>query len=292
MAALPERTAQSYGPAVTSASKAVLLEVMATLRAYREALVLVGGWAPYFLLDAHRAGAAEFLHVGSIDIDLAVDPAAIAEPEYATIAQLLTARGYRPVAGKGREAPRSLERTVLSPVTAKPYTIRVDFLTRPDPSTRTAHQAVQDDLFARKVKGCEAAFTHRAPIELSGTLPDGGTMSLSLGMADLTGILTMKGIVLGERFREKDAYDIYALMKHYGDGPREVAACLAPFREEPLLRESLANIEAAFGRRTAHGPAWVASFLVSAVFGAERERLITDAHMVVTECLRHVQATG
>ncbi len=49
MTALPERTAQSYGPGVTGASKSVLLELLTILRAYRDSLVLVGGWAPYFL---------------------------------------------------------------------------------------------------------------------------------------------------------------------------------------------------------------------------------------------------
>jgi hypothetical protein len=60
---------------------------MTTLGAYRDALVLIGGWAPYLILeefgeggafqdDAFQADAFEvgFIHVGSIDIDLVVDP--------------------------------------------------------------------------------------------------------------------------------------------------------------------------------------------------------------------------
>ena len=85
-----ERSAQSYGPGVTTASKSVLLEVMTILRAYREALVLVGGWVPYFLLAQHQPPEDRFVHVGSIDIDLAVDPSKVDEPEYATIMQLLS----------------------------------------------------------------------------------------------------------------------------------------------------------------------------------------------------------
>ncbi len=48
----PERTAQVYGPGITAASKSVLLELTTLLRAYHEALGLVGGWVPFLLLEA------------------------------------------------------------------------------------------------------------------------------------------------------------------------------------------------------------------------------------------------
>ena len=319
---VPERTAAAYGPGVTGASKAVLLELMAVLRTYRDALVLVGGWAPYFLLErsgasrgsfapyhegsAPRGGEAEmstlkgsnaelrpsrrgtgFVHVGSIDIDLAVDPALVDEPAYATIVELLTERRYRPASNRrGEPNPSSFERTVSSPVTGKPYTIRVDFLTRLDEARlgRQRHQRqVQDGLFARKVKGCEAAFAHRTVVEIAGALPDGGEMVLPLSVADVVGCLTMKGIVLGERYREKDAYDIYALIAHAGSGPRDIAAAVRPHLEDPLVRDGMDGIRRAFATRQANGPAWVGAFLINPVFAGAYQRLVTDAFMVVQE---------
>ncbi len=284
-----ERSAQSYGPGVTSASKAVLLELMTTLRAYQGALVLVGGWVPYLLLEQHRRPDDPFAHVGSIDIDLAVDPAQVQPSEYATIVELLQARGYTPTTDR-RGAPilSSLNRTVASPVTAKPYVIRVDFLIPPDSTgSRTSKSIqVQDDLFARKTRGCEAAFRYQTIYELAGALPDGGELAVPVRMADVVGSLTMKGIVLGERYREKDAYDIYALAAHYQTGPAAVAEAIRPHLHDPLIAESLRAIQAAFGSRQANGPAWVANFLVSSVFAAERQRVITDAYMVVGELVR------
>ena len=289
----PERLAHTYGPGVTSASRAVLLELMALLRAYQEALVLVGGWVPYFLLERERRPDDGFIHVGSIDIDVAVDPAKVSEAHYATIVELLTSRGYRPATDRrGGARLTSYERSLCSPATGKPYTIRVDFLTSPVEGTRPhpPHLAVQDDLLARKMRGCEAAFRHQTVVRLSGALPEGGTMTVPIRMADVVGLLTMKGIVLGERYREKDAYDIYALAAHYQRGPRDVASLIRPHLEDPLVREAMASIRDAFARREAHGPAWVAAFLVSPVFAAERERLVTEAFMVVSELTRHVFA--
>ena len=64
------RTAAQFAPGVIDASRAVLVELGVILRSYLNDLALIGGWAPYFLLQQHQQ--AGFDHVGSIDIDLAV----------------------------------------------------------------------------------------------------------------------------------------------------------------------------------------------------------------------------
>ncbi len=285
-----ERSAHSYGPGVTGASQSVLLELMTVLRSYRDALVLVGGWAPYFLLQQHRRAGDAFSHAGSIDIDLAVDPIAVQEPQYATIVDLLTERGYRPaVTRRGTELPTSLERLVPSPLTQKPYTIRVDFLTPMD-AAKGRQAPVQDGLLARKMKGCDVAFRHQTILELTGTLPEGGQLTVPIRMADITASLAMKGIVLGERYREKDAYDVYALIAHYGDGPSSVAEALRPHRQDPRVAEGLRNLHAAFGSRDANGPAWVAAFLTGPFLAADRQRIVTDAYMTVQEFFKLLDA--
>jgi hypothetical protein len=258
---------------------------MAVLRAYRDALVLVGGWVPYFLLQRGRRAGDPFVHVGSIDIDLAVDPSAIDEAGYATIAELLEVRGYRPAENRrGRAIPNSFERTASSPITRKPYLIRVDFLTPLEVQGPAGHYVpLQDTLLARKVKGCEAAFRYQTTITLEGALPDGGTLSVPLRMADLVGSLVMKGIVLGERYREKDAYDVYALLAHLDGGPKGAAEALRPHLGDPLVQEGLQGIRSAFASREANGPSWVAAFLGSPLVASEHQRLVTEAFMIVHE---------
>jgi hypothetical protein len=287
----PERAFDDYSPSVTAASKAVLLELMTLLRSYREALVLVGGWVPYFLLETHRLPGNTFTHVGSIDVDLAVDPAKVGQNEYATIVELLKKKGYAPAPDRaGNPIPFSFERMVVSDFDQKSYTIRVDFLTHaPDlRAGKHRHLPVQPDLLARKTKGAEAAFLHFTTFSLSGTLPGGrGQITVPLRMADVVGCLAMKGIVLGERFREKDAYDIYALVAHYKNGPRDVVEAVKPYLREPLVKEALANIRFAFATREANGPAWVTAFLPPAS-SPEYERITTDVFMVVQEFIKEL----
>jgi hypothetical protein len=96
------------------------------------------------------------------------------------------------------------------------------------------------------------------------------------------GSVTMKGIVLGERYQEKDAYDIYAVISRYKENPREVAKILKNSLKEPLVNDAIQSIRVAFATRKSNGPQWVADFMQPASL-EERERILTDAFMTVQE---------
>ena len=255
------RTVTQFVPGVVDASRAVLGELGVILRPYLRDLVLIGGWAPYFLLQAHEQAVD---HVGSIDIDLAVHPRITEKGGYASIAQLITARGYQPP----QDALADIfefryDRRLVSPYDQKPYTIRVDFLTLEagDPATERRHRAVQPDLRAFKASGCELAFDHPAVIELHATLPDaGGEATVQWQVANVAASLVMKSLALGGRYKEKDAYDLFYLVHHYPQGPASVAESLRPLLHLPVVQEAYRHLREAFGDIRATGPAWVANF--------------------------------
>jgi hypothetical protein len=263
------RLSNAYTSALTGASKTALLELGRTLQAYRESLVLVGGWVPYLLIERHGPPAPEFLHVGSIDIDFVVDPNRIGEDEYATIVELISAVGWRPCEGMRF----SFERTVAGS-DAKSYEIQVDFLTLPPGETgRThRHRSIQIDLQARIMHGAELALAHRSPIHLSGRLPGGADSEADLLMLDVTGCLGTKAIALGERFKHKDAYDIVSVIDSYGGSVREVADEVRPSSGEPLLAEALEVLRTKFRTDRSEGPTWYAEFL-----GGDRDALDRSA---------------
>ncbi len=278
------RGAGDYAAGITEASKMVLLELMTILGSYRDALVLIGGWAPYFLLQYRRRPEVEFEHVGSIDIDLVVDPRIIDEARYATIVRLLRDRGYHP-------SPQLLyqfERTIVSPLDGREYTIGVDFLTPEPPAGRGRtrhHRQVQPDLRARILKGGEVAFDHRITYSLAGVLPEGGRQEVTIQVADVVASLALKGLALGERYVEKDAYDIYALCAYYGEGPPSVAEALRPCLGEAIVRRGLLTIAARFRHPEAEGPSGVARFLGEGD-PETTVRVRQDAFMTVSEVLR------
>jgi hypothetical protein len=273
---------------------------MMVLGAYRDALVLIGGWAPYLILehfgqpgqeffDAEVAFDADvtfgkFTHVGSIDIDLVVDPDLVDTDQYSTIVELLLARGYTPE----MDQPFQFQRPIRSSRDRQEYLIRVDFLTpRPLPGQGRSHRhrQVQRDLQARTLQGAEVALSHWFWYDLRTQLPDGAQALVRLKVADLIASLVLKGIAIGERYAEKDAYDIYALCAHYRGGPTAVAEALKPYLNEDPVSRGLRSIAQKFRELDAEGPTWVAEFISGGDAGTAA-RIRQDAFMTVREVCR------
>jgi hypothetical protein len=252
------RLAVDFTPALTAASRSALLELVRTLRRYSGALVLVGGWVPYLLLEGHHRAGNSFAHVGSIDVDFVVDPGRVGEDEYSTIVELIEAVGWQAVEGKRF----SFQRSIPGP-DGNVHRIQVDFLTLvPDgPGRLRRHRPIQADLHARTMRGAELALTLRTSGHLQGPLPGGAETEVEFLMLDVVGCLGTKGIALGERFKQKDAYDIVSVIDNYGEGVGEISPLVRPFASQPLVAESLQTISEKFRTERSEGPVWYGEFL-------------------------------
>ena len=87
-------TEADYPSRAVEATRRVLLELARVLGEYGDHIVLVGGWVPELL--APGAG-----HVGSTDVDLALDHVALSDTGYARLRDLLEGGGLpeRPRSG-------------------------------------------------------------------------------------------------------------------------------------------------------------------------------------------------
>ncbi|MBN2603277.1 MAG: hypothetical protein JXA91_04000 [Candidatus Thermoplasmatota archaeon] len=148
------------------------------------------------------------------------------------------------------------------------------------------HQRISG-LLARKCHGVDIVYDNYIEETINGQFPGGGKTTETIRIANLVASLTMKGIVLGERYKEKDAYDIYYLVTYYKNGPIDVTKEINAYQTNDLTNEALATIKKDFESREASGPAWVASFLNED--GDNRERRITDVFMNVDEFLKNLK---
>ena len=82
--------AKDYDALKVNAARSVLLELSHLLGAYRSGIVIVGGWVPGLLFPG-----MDEEHIGSTDVDLALDRKILQEVGYRSILELLLARGYR-----------------------------------------------------------------------------------------------------------------------------------------------------------------------------------------------------
>jgi len=283
-----ERLSNAYESNLTSASLSAMLELGVTLKYYKDSMVLVGGWVPYFLIE--EFGKKEFSHVGSIDIDFAINPDEIDANEYATIIDMIKRRGYNNrIAKDGSIIQFSFIKKIRSPNDKREYDIQVDFLTSPTISNKKhRHRMVQHDLPARITKGCDLAFNHNMNKRIEGLLPDNGESKIEIKMLDIPGCIGMKGIVLGEGYREKDAYDIYSVIGHCLENPSNIAKKVKPYLNEPSMKEGIDSIKDKFRNIRAEGPSWTAIFM----YPTEEEmqdRIKAESYILVKEFLDGLQ---
>lgn len=243
---------RDYTAEAIEACKTVLVELIHLMGEFRDHLVVVGGWVPGLLLPN-----AQEPHVGTTDIDLALDFRNISDDTYQTLLQALTARGYR----QDPEQPFKFYRDVPMPG-PKALTVEVDLLAGEYGGTGPGHrtQSVQDAR-ARKARGCDLAFANPIRVSLEGSLPGGGRDRVTFQVARIAPWLVMKGMALEDRLKEKDAYDIYYVVRYYPGGTAGLVDAFRPHLDSGLVREGLGKIRSKFMSVDHVGPRLVADFL-------------------------------
>ena len=95
---------------------------------------------------------------------------------------------------------------------------------------------------------------------IEGNLPGGAKDSAIIKVASIVPFLIMKSIVLDDRMKEKDAYDIYYCLKQYSDNLDDLVAEFRPHLENGLIREGLMKLAKNFASAEHVGPVFVTDF--------------------------------
>lgn len=264
-----------YGDKEVKACKSVLLELVHLLGEIKNEMVIIGGWTPTFLFPQ-----SDEPHVGSLDIDVALDFSKIPDDTYQTILKAFLKRGYI----QDKEQTFRFFRKVKIEG-AEPINVEVDLMAGEYGGTGKGHrtQKVQD-IRARKVRGCDLAFDSSITVTLEGELPDGGKDKVSFRVAGIVPFLAMKGMTMYERMKEKDAYDIYYCVEHYSDGVKRLAVEFRPHLKNKLVIEGLEKIRSKFVSIEHIGPRWVADFL-EVTDKEDRAIIIRRAYEKINELL-------
>lgn len=242
-------TQRDYSKELVRAARSVLLELMHLLGEYWENIVLVGGWVPDILLNCK-----EDPHIGSSDVDLALNHRKLRDEGYKSIQALLLGRGY--IQGK---QPFMFNRTVM--IEGNEITVQVDLLSGEYQGTGKSHrhQKIQGGL-ARKTRGCDLVFDNPIVATIEGELPGGARDTVKVRVASIVPFLVMKGMALDERLKEKDAWDIYYCVQNYPGDLDQLIGEFRPHLEHGLVKEGLEKIAKHFGSEKHVGPRFVADF--------------------------------
>lgn len=228
-----------------------MLELWSILGEYAGAMTLVGGSAPPLLVG----DVPEDPYVGTLDVDVVIDPLAVPDRTYRSIAAQLRGRGYQQ-AGQ----PFQWLRTVV--VEEEGIDVEVDLLA---PATarsgrRHRHEQVEGEPLPRRTDGAELVRDSFVDAEVDGRLPDGRPNRVRLRVASSAVIVVLKALAMTRRDKPKDSYDIDYLLAHHRGGVEAVAEDLRALEGTRPVSDALRILEERFAEVGSYGPTSVAAY--------------------------------
>jgi hypothetical protein len=260
------------------ACRGVLIEVLTVLAKDLDKLVVVGGWVPELAFPNKG-------HIGSLDVDLALDARKLQPKAYESIRKKLMEAGYQ----QSMEVTNRFYRSI----TGTPIQVKVDLITGEFPEFLApgTHHHIQE-LTVWKARGVDLAFDFQQDVVVEGILPNGGHNKVIAKMPIIAAYLCIKSITLMERMKEKDAYDICFCIENYPGGHKILAEEFRSKTDNKLIVEGIGILREKFGRLDSIGPVWAAQTAVGTTADAvfEMEMAQRRAYELVNALLREIDS--
>ena len=225
-----------------SASKAVLIESMQVLGAFRDKIVIVGGSVPDLLYPNRN-------HAGTLDVDLAVSPEALGGGAYKSILKRLTDAGYTHQIGPTR---------FLKRVEGVEDPVKLDLICGEYQAEGKVPAIQIDELQINTLRGLDLAFDVCREIEISGRMPDGALNKVRAKIVEPEAFILIKAFALDERKKPKDAYDIVFVLRNYQPNVEALAERVQSLLKNGLAEEGYGILKSKFETIESIGPTWAA----------------------------------
>ena len=249
------RQREDYSDRQVKAAHRVLVDLGQVLASFKDSLVIVGGWTPDLLLPD-----AEQPHIGSIDVDLALDAAKLGEGQYAELIQLLLdTRRYKPGA---KDFQLVAEVDLQDGET--PVQVEVDFLAPKEVKLKKNKPKLLDSFRVLQADGCNVAFHAPVEITIPGQNVRGATNTVRMRVVSLADFVVMKAHAIGGRDKPKDVYDLCYALEEFPSGLEALAADLKKRLKGKEVARALEILHEKFATVESFGPQQLAEFHDSA----------------------------
>jgi hypothetical protein len=229
------------------------LHLATVLGDFKDDVVMVGGMAPYFLIDQSKQ-PYEQQHIGSRDVDVALSIALLEEERYEAIADRLRSAGFEPGANEKGNPTRQSWRHSLHQKAV------VEFLMDAD-GEASKLQNLTGELAAMIMPGIRLAFRDWMSIRLSGRTLDDAVAERDFYVCGPGAFVMTKALAFHDRSFGKDAYDLYYVARNFGSGPNDIADHIRPLLDDEKASEGLEIIQENFASLNHNGPVKLAQFL-------------------------------
>lgn len=251
-------TAAGYGGGQTELVRATCLYVATKLGDVMDELVVVGGLVPSLLVKQEGLPTGVDSHVGTMDLDMGLAVALLAGGRYRTLTERLRRAGFEQDISDRGHPTRQRWRI------AGRKRITVDFLISPSlPGDRGgALRNIEEDFAAIIAPGLHLAFRDRERVEIGGETIFGERATRSISVCGPGAYVVLKSLAFRLRGENKDAYDLYYVVRNYGAGVDDVASRLKPLLGDPSATDALRFLREDFGDHDGVGARRVAEFLL------------------------------
>jgi predicted nucleotidyltransferase len=210
------RRQEEYGSRQVKAARRVLVDLGQVLASFADSFVVVGGWIPDLLLDVDE----EERHVGSIDVDLALNVEKLSGERYAALIEsLLATRRYR-------KGVKDFQLVVDVDIEDReePVQVEVEFLAPKGTKMKKHKPKLLAGFRVLETEACRAAFHAPESVLLQGKTVRGAENTVRLQVASLRDFIVMKAHAIAGRDKPKDSYDLCYVLDHFPGGIKAQAA--------------------------------------------------------------------
>lgn len=236
--------------------RATCLYVATKLGDLMDELVVIGGLVPSLLIKQDELPKGADAHVGTMDLDVGLTLALLEEGRYITLTERLRRAGF--VQDINDEGNPTRQRWIIDGLEK----VTVDFLIQPSlPGDKGGKlRDIKPDFAAVIVPGLHLAFQDREYVTLEGNTIVGEQARRGVWVSGPGAYVVLKTMAFRLRGENKDAYDLYYLIRNYGSGVADVASRLKPLLGDPSTQMALEYLREDFGDHDGIGPRRVAEF--------------------------------
>lgn len=258
-------TENGYVPEDLKLIRRTCLYAATKLGDLRKEVVVVGGLVPSLLVDEGQPEdeykSVLSRHVGTLDLDLGLSLGLLDTGRYKKFAKRLREAGFRNDVKESGE-----KRTHRWVIEMEGRRIELDFLVSKSDEQDTGGGEViniEGDFAAIVTPGLHLAFEDYEKIELEERIPGKGKAKRKIKVAGPAAFLVLKSLAFDLRGTNKDAYDLYYVLRNYAGGTGEIAQRFNNFTKSEIVANSLDILKRDFRNEDMIGPQCVANFVAS-----------------------------
>jgi len=251
------KQASEYKSEQVELVRATCLYVATKLGDMMDDLIIVGGLVPSLIVDQTTLPQDVDTHVGTMDLDVGLQLALLDEGRYRKLTERLRDAGF--AMDKNDDGNPTRQRWTIT----NSGTVTVDFLIPPSREGDRPGKLrdIEPDFAAIIAPGLRCAFRDRQHITLQGRTLFGEKAERDVWVCGAGAYVVLKALAFDSRGENKDAYDLFYIVRNFGAGIKDVVAKLQPLLDDEEARKALDVLRRDFTDPEGIGPMRVAEFI-------------------------------